>query len=191
MHRSPVSRLVLIALALLSPVVAEAQQDPAIFKGLRYRMVGPNRGGRVTAVTGVASQPATFYMGVASGGVWKTTDAGQNWFPITDGKIPVGSIGNIEVAPSDPNVVYVGTGSDGIRSNVSIGRGVYKSTDAGQTWSFAGLRDAGQIGAVRVHPTNPDVAFLSATGNPFKPSSDRGIFRSRDGGRSRQKILFV
>src|SRR5439155_421078 len=128
----------------------------------------PNRGGRVIAVTGVSSQPTTFYMGVASGGVWKTTDAGQNWGPISDGKIPVGSIGAIEVAGSDPNVVYVGTGSDDIRSNVSIGRGVYKSTDGGQTWNFAGLRDVGQIGAIRVHPANPDVVYLSATGNSVK-----------------------
>jgi photosystem II stability/assembly factor-like uncharacterized protein len=165
--------------------------DPALFKGLRYRMVGPNRGGRVTAVTGVPSEPATFYMGVASGGIWKTTDAGQNWFPISDGKIPVGSIGAIEVAPSDPTVVYVGTGSDDIRSNVSIGRGVYRSIDGGQTWSFDGLHDVGQIGAVRVHPANPDIVYVSATGDPFKPTPDRGIYRTRDGGRSWQKVLFV
>ena len=178
---------------LLSPIPSPlgAQQDPALFKGLRYRMVGPNRGGRVTAVTGVASQPATFYMGVASGGVWKTTDAGQNWLPISDGKIPVGSIGNIEVSQSDPDVVYVGTGSDGVRSNVSIGRGVYRSTDAGQTWTFVGLRDVGQIGAMRVHPSNPDIVYVSAMGNPFKPNAERGVFRTRDGGRNWQKVLFI
>ncbi len=188
-----------LATFLFSPVATaqNAQRttlsgvDPALFKGLHYRMVGPNRGGRVTAVTGVPSEPATFYMGVASGGVWKTNDAGQNWFPISDGKIPVGSIGAIEVAPSDPTIVYVGTGSDDIRSNVSIGRGVYRSIDGGQTWSFAGLRDVGQIGAVRVHPTNPDVAYVSATGDPFKPTPERGIYRTRDGGRSWQKVLFV
>src|SRR5437763_1394867 len=105
-----------------APNAPLANVDPALFKGLHYRMVGPNRGGRVTTVTGVPSDPATFYMGVASGGVWKTTDAGQTWFPISDGKIPVGSIGAIEVAASDPSVIYVGTGSDDIRSNVSIGR---------------------------------------------------------------------
>ncbi|HEU4996869.1 MAG TPA: hypothetical protein VFT29_18760 [Gemmatimonadaceae bacterium] len=179
-----------IVLGLLSTTVAQAQ-DSALFKGLRYRMVGPNRGGRVTAVTGVSSQPATFYMGVASGGVWKTIDAGQNWFPISDGKIPVASIGAIEVAQSDPNIVYVGTGSDGVRSNVSIGRGVYKSTDAGQTWTFVGLREAGQIGAMRVHPGNPDIVYVSATGNPFKANPERGVFRSRDGGKSWTKVLFV
>ena len=164
-------------------------QDPSLFSGLRYRMVGPNRGGRSTAVTGVASQPFTYYMGVASGGVWKSTDAGQTWFPISDGKIPVGSIGAIEVAASDPNVVYVGTGSDDIRSNVSIGRGMYKSLDGGQSWSFIGLRDVGQIGAVRVHPANPDIVFVSATGNPFKPNAERGVYRTRDGGKTWQRIL--
>jgi photosystem II stability/assembly factor-like uncharacterized protein len=184
----------LIAIVLtLSPMLAalEAQVDPSLFKGLRYRMVGPNRGGRSTAVTGVASQPNSFYMGVASGGVWKTTDYGANWFPISDGKIPVGSIGAIEVAPSDANIVYVGTGSDDIRSNVSIGRGVYKSTDAGLSWSYVGLRDVGQIGAVRVHPSNPDVVYVSATGNPFKPTPDRGVYRTRDGGRTWEKVLFL
>src|SRR5437867_1335917 len=189
--RARFAAVTLVALSLLAPSSAVSQVDPALFKGLRYRMVGPNRGGRSTAVTGVGSQPATFYMGVASGGVWKTTDAGQNWIPISDGKIPVGSIGAIEVAASDPNIVYVGTGSDDIRSNVSIGRGVYKSTDAGQTWTFMGLRDVGQIGAVRVHPTNPDVVYVSATGNPFAPNAERGIFRSRDGGRTWQKVLYV
>src|SRR5206468_4462057 len=122
-----------VAIASLTSLL-EAQVDSALFKGLRYRMVGPNRGGRSTAVTGVPSQPATFYMGVASGGVWKTTDAGQTWFPISDGKIPAGSIGAIEVAPSDPSVIDVGTGSDDIRSNVSIGRGVYRSIDGGENW---------------------------------------------------------
>ena len=168
-----------------------ASVDTSLLKGLRYRMLGPNRGGRVTSVTGVPSQPFTFYMGVASGGVWKTTDAGQTWFPITDGQIPLGSIGAIDVSLSDPNVVYVGTGSDGLRSNVSTGRGVYRSADGGRTWSFAGLRDVGQIGAVRVHPTNPEVVYVSATGNLFKPNADRGIFRTRDGGKSWQKILFL
>ena len=188
----------LATLCVSSLAVAQSVQrpvlnavDPALFKALRYRMVGPNRGGRVTAVTGVPSEPATFYMGVASGGVWKTTDAGENWFPISDGKIPVASVGAIEVAPSDPSVVYVGTGSDDIRSNVSIGRGVYRSIDGGQTWSFAGLRDVGQIGAVRVHPSNPDVVYISATGDPFKSSPDRGVFRTRDGGRTWQKVLFL
>src|SRR5688572_32943602 len=125
-----------IALALvLAPVVDLAAQDTLLLRGMRYRMVGPNRGGRVTAVTGVPTQPNTFYMGVASGGVWRTTDAGASWNPISDRHFDVASIGDIAVAPSDPNILYVGTGSDGLRSNVSTGRGVYKSTDNGQSWT--------------------------------------------------------
>ena len=119
--------------------------DPALFKGMKYRLVGPSRGGRVTTVTGVPSQPRTFYMGVASGGLFRTTDGGATWTPIADGQIPLGSMGAIAVSDSNPNVIYVGTGSDGVRSNVSTGRGVYKSVDGGASWQFAGLRDAGQI----------------------------------------------
>lgn len=188
MLRSPVRGLVLLTLAALAELPA---QDSALFRGLRYRMVGPNRGGRVTAVTGVPSQPHTFYMGAASGGVWKTTDAGASWLPISDRHFEVGSIGAISVADSDPNIVYVGTGSDGLRSNVSTGRGAYKSTDGGQTWSFVGLRDVGQIGAVRIHPTNPDIVYVSATGNLFKPNTERGVFKTLDGGRTWRKILYV
>ena len=158
---------------------------------MHYRMVGPARGGRVTTVTGVPSQPHTFYMGVASGGLWKTTDAGASWVPISDGQIPVGSMGSVDVSQSDPNIIYVGTGSDDIRSNVSTGRGVYKSTDAGVTWQFVGLRDAGQIGAVRIDPSNPDVVYVAAIGNAFKDNAERGVFRTRDGGKTWQKILFV
>src|SRR4051795_10946876 len=113
--------------------------DPALFKGMKYRLVGPPRGGRVTTVTGVPSQPRTFYMGVASGGLFKTMDGGASWFPVTDGQVPLGSTGAVAVADSDPNVVYLGTGSDDVRSNVSTGRGIYKSTDDGKTWTFAGL----------------------------------------------------
>src|SRR3954447_8296042 len=148
-------RIVAVALWLLYALHAET--NPALWSGLKYRMIGPERGGRVTAVTGVPSQPYTFYMGSTGGGVWKTTDAGHNWLNISDGQIPLGSMGAVEVALSDPNIVYAGTGSSKIRSNVSIGRGIYKSTDAGRTWTFSGLRDVGQISSVRVHPTNPDI----------------------------------
>src|ERR1044071_1787590 len=118
--------------------------NPALFTGLKYRLLGPSRGGRVTTVTGVPSQPRTFYMGVASGGLFKTTDNGANWVPVTDGQVPLGSTGSVAVADSDPNVVYLGTGSDDVRSNVSTGRGIYKSVDAGKTWKFAGLPSTGQ-----------------------------------------------
>jgi photosystem II stability/assembly factor-like uncharacterized protein len=165
--------------------------DPKLLTGLRYRSIGPARGGRVTTVTGVPSQPFTFYMGSTGGGVWKTVDAGQNWVNVTDGQIGVGSMGAIDVSQSDPNTVYIGTGSDGLRSNVSIGDGVYKSTDAGKTWTHVGLRDVGNIGGLRVHPSNPEVAFVAAIGNPFKPNAERGLFRTKDGGKSWQKVLFV
>ena len=149
--------LAVVTLALAQPYAQAPAPSPkpsneaALFKGLQYRLVGPSRGGRVTTVTGVPSQPRTFYMGVASGGLWRTTDGGVTWVPLGDGKIPVASMGAIAVADSNPNVIYVGTGSDGVRSNVSTGRGVYKSTDGGETWQFVGLYDAGQIGA-RSHP---------------------------------------
>ena len=181
----------LALLFLASPLPELAAQDSLVLGRMRWRMIGPNRGGRVTSVTGVPSLPTTFYMGVASGGVWKTTDAGATWNPITDRDFQVASIGAISVYDGDPNIVYVGTGSDGLRSNVSTGRGVYRSNDAGQTWTFIGLRDVGQIGAVRIHPQNPDIVYVSATGNIFKRNTDRGIFRTKDGGKTWQKILYL
>ena len=165
--------------------------DPSLFKGMKYRLVGPSRGGRVTTVTGVPSQPRTFYMGVASGGLFRTTDGGTTWTPIADGKIPVGSMGSIAVADSDPNIIYVGTGSDGVRSNVSTGRGVYRTTDGGTTWQFVGLYNAGQIGAVRIHPTNPNVVWVAANGDAFKRNTDRGVFKTEDGGKTWRKVLYV
>jgi len=168
-----------------------ASVDPALFRGMAYRLVGHSRGGRVTTVTGIPSQPRTFYMGVASGGLWRTTNGGESWEPITDGKVPVGSMGSVVVADSDPNVIWLGTGSDGVRSNVSTGRGVYRSNDAGKTWEFKGLYNAGQIGAVRVHPTNPDIAWVAAYGDIFKPNNERGVFKTTDGGKTWKKTLYV
>src|SRR5213594_3072704 len=174
-----------------SPAGLMPSVDPAFFGGFHYRLVGPSRGGRVTTVTGVASQPKTFYMGVASGGLFRTTDGGASWVPITDGKVLLGSTGCVAVADSDPNVIYLGTGSDDVRSNLSTGRGIYKSTDAGKTWTFAGLRDAGQIGSVRIHPTNPDILWVSAVGDIFESNDERGVFKTTDGGQTWHKVLFV
>src|SRR3982074_1484955 len=191
--------LVLIAF-VLSPSLVIAQTsasplmpgvDPAFFNGLRYRLVGPSRGGRVTTVTGVPSQPKTFYLGVASGGLFRTTDGGASWLPITDGKVPLGSTGCVAVADSDPNVIYLGTGSDGVRSNVSTGRGIYRTIDGGQTWKLIGLYNAGQIGSVRIHPTNPNIVWVAAQGDAFKSNSDRGVFKTTDGGQTWHKVLFT
>ncbi len=179
-----------LALSILACPAAETV-NPALWSGLKYRMIGPERGGRVTTVTGVPSQPNTFYMGSTGGGVWKTTDAGHNWVNVSDGQIPLGSMGAIEVSLSDPNVIYAGTGSSKIRSNVSIGRGIYKSTDAGKTWTFAGLRDVGQIATVRVHPANPDMVWVAALGNPFADNPERGVYRTTDGGKNWQKVLYI
>ena len=172
-----------------APMMASA--DTILFRGLSYRMVGPTRGGRVTTVTGVPSQPRTFYMGVASGGVFRTTDAGAHWLPITDGKVPVGSTGSIAVAESDPNVIYLGTGSDGLRSNVSTGRGIYKSTDAGNTWSFVGLYNSGQTGAVRIHPRDPNTVWVAAIGDAFKSNPERGVYKTTDGGKNWKQVLKI
>ncbi len=165
--------------------------SPALFEGLEYRMVGPSRGGRVTAVAGHRSQPFTFYMGATGGGVWKTTDYGSTWVNVSDGYFATGSIGAIAVAETDPNVVVVGTGSDGLRSNVIIGKGVYRSEDAGRTWEHKGLEDVGNIGSVLIHPGDAALVYVAAIGNPFAPSADRGVYRTEDGGDNWEKVLFV
>lgn len=184
-------------LTVMNPLLAGQDEtvnftfDPALYAGLKYRMIGPHRGGRVTAVAGHVDQPATFYMGATGGGVWKTTDYGKNWENISDGFFSVGSIGSIDAADSDPSIIFVGTGSAAIRSNVSTGRGVYKSLDAGRTWEFMGLRETGQIGSLVIHPENPEVVYLAALGHPFGPNPERGVYRTRDGGENWEKILYI
>ncbi len=174
--------------ALASP---DGPVPESMLSGLRYHMVGPSRGGRVTAVAGHRAQPGIFYMGASGGGVWKTTDYGHDWYPISDATFATGSIGAIAVAESNPDVIYVSTGSDGLRSNVIIGKGVYKSVDAGVTWEHIGLEDTGNTGAVLVHPDNPDVVYVAAIGNPFAPNAERGVYRSRDGGATWEQVFFL
>jgi photosystem II stability/assembly factor-like uncharacterized protein len=180
-----------VARQVLAQSGANIVVDTKSYQDLRWRQIGPFRGGRSTAATGVRTQPNVFYFGATGGGVWKTENYGITWTPVSDGQIDTGSIGAIAVADSDPNVVYVGTGSEAIRSNVILGRGVYKSTDAGKTWHFAGLKDVGQIGNVKVHPKDPNIAFVAAVGNPFAWGPDRGVYRTKDGGRTWQKVLFI
>ena len=165
--------------------------DPAHFQDLSYRSIGPYRGGRVTAVEGLPGSTDTYYMGTVGGGVWRTNDAGEEWTNVSDGAFRVASIGAVEAAPSDPSVLYVGTGSACIRGNVSTGRGVYRSVDGGETWELMGLEEAGQIGAVRVHPDDPDRVYVAALGHAFGSNEERGVFRSTDGGETWEKVLFV
>jgi len=161
------------------------------FKALRWRLVGPFRGGRVDAVAGDPTKPLVFFMGAVNGGVWKTANAGQTWENLTDGKTDISSVGAITVAPSDPNVIYVGTGESQLREDLTYGTGMYRSTDGGQSWKSLGLADAQQITTIRVHPTNPDVAYVSAIGHAFGPNAERGVFRTMDGGKTWKKILFI
>ena len=142
-------------------------------------------------MAGVADKPFLFYMGSTGGGVFKSDDAGESWVNISDGQFDVSSIGAIQVAPSDANVIYVGTGSAEPRGNTSPGKGMYRSTDAGKTWTFSGLRNAGQIGAIQVHPDNPDIVFVAAVGDLFGRNNERGVYRSTDGGDSWENVLFV
>ena len=179
-----------LTLFLLASSTFAASPDVSILKNLQWREVGPYRGGRADAVVGIADQPSVYYFGATGGGVWKTTDGGQSWKPVSDGFFG-GTIGAIAVAPSDPAVVYVGTGEETIRGNVSPGGGMWKSTDAGKTWTKIGLEDSQHIARIRVHPTNPDLVYVAALGHAFGPNEMRGVYRSRDGGKSWERVLFV
>ena len=162
-----------------------------LYESLEWKFAGPYRGGRSTAVSGVISKPYTFYMGTTGGGVWKTTDAGNNWKNISDGQITVGSIGSISVSESDENVIYVGTGSADPRGNISIGNGIYKSVDSGENWEFIGLPKAGLIGKIEIHPRNSDIVYVAALGNIFGPNAERGVYKTIDGGKNWQKVYFI
>src|SRR5947207_12839355 len=190
-------RFVSLSLTLLPAAITVAQTpapapaggiDETLFRGIQWRQVGPFRGGRALAVEGVPGEPSTFYFGAVAGGVWKTTDGGANWAPFFD-KESISSIGAIAVAPSDHNVVYVGTGEAAVRGNITYGTGVYKSVDAGKTWKNIGLKDTRHIGALIVDPKNPDVVLVAALGHIFGPSIERGGFRTTDGGKTWTKVL--
>ncbi|HMF10206.1 MAG TPA: glycosyl hydrolase, partial [Thermoanaerobaculia bacterium] len=192
--------VLLAAAALLAaedkkPTEKNASTSPPplskVYEGMEFRNIGPFRGGRVTAVAGVRGEPLTFYFGGTGGGIWKTIDGGSSWQPVSDKFFHTGSVGAIGIAESDPNVIYVGMGESPIRGNVSSGDGVYKSTDGGKTWTHMGLADTQQISRVRVHPRNPDLVYVAAQGHVWGSSAERGIFRSKDGGKSWEKVFFV
>ena len=164
------------------------QQD--VVNGLKWRSIGPHRGGRVVAVAGDVSQRETFYMGACAGGVWKTTDAGTIWRNVSDGFFTTAAVGAIAVSESDPNVIYVGTGETAIRGNVSHGDGVYRSTDAGRSWQNVGLAETRHIGKVIIHPTNPDIVYVAALGHVWGTNEERGVYRTQDGGKTWEQVLF-
>lgn len=164
--------------------------DEALYKGMEWRQVGPFRGGRSGTVTGVKGKPGLYYMGTAGGGVWRSRDSGSTWECISDGYFG-GSIGAVAVAPSDPNVIYVGEGEQTLRGNVSSGHGMWRSTDAGKSWTSIGLPKSEHIARVRVHPVNPDIVYVAVIGNLWKPNEERGVYRTKDGGKNWQKILYV
>jgi photosystem II stability/assembly factor-like uncharacterized protein len=193
MSRLFLGRCLAVLCCLASPaaiVFAQQQIGPKTYGGMKWRLIGPFRGGRVITVAGVPSQPNTYYFGAVAGGVWRTIDGGNTWDPLFD-KEAVSSIGAIAVSDSDPNILYAGTGEACIRGNISFGDGVYKSTDAGKTWTNVGLRDTRHIGAVIIHPTNPDIAYVAALGHAYGPNSERGVFRTRDGGKTWEKVLYL
>ncbi len=185
-----ITKNVLLFVMALTSHLAFSQDMEALFKEMKYRNVGPNRGGRVTAVAGIASIPGTFYAGATGGGVWKTTDYGTTWNNVSDGFFASPSIGEIRVVQSNPDIVYVGTGSDGLRSNVIPGKGMYKSMDAGATWEHIGLKDAGQIGSLEIHPDDPNTVFVGVIGSAFANNETRGLFKTTDGGKNWEKIFY-
>jgi photosystem II stability/assembly factor-like uncharacterized protein len=178
-----------ILLTLLAIGLAAQPVSPSGFSGLRWRSIGPFRAGRTVGATGIPSQPNVFFIGVNNGGVWKTTDAGRTWRPIFDDQ-PTGSIGDLAIAPSDPNIIYVGSGEGLQRPDLSTGNGIYKSTDGGRSWRHLGLRDAQQIGSIIVDPTNPKRVFVAALGHPYGPNTERGVYRSLDGGETWERVLY-
>jgi photosystem II stability/assembly factor-like uncharacterized protein len=188
--RTRMGALLATLLLLAPPLQATAQMPTGLLAGLRWRMIGPFEGGRVEAVSGVAGDPSTFYFGAVDGGIWKTTDGGDSWRSVWNEQGSA-SVGAIAVAPSDPNVIYAGTGEADPRTDISFGDGVYRSTDAGRTWTNLGLNDSRHIGRIVVDPRDPDLVYVAALGHVYDSNTERGVFRSSDGGRTWQKVLYV
>jgi len=190
--------MALMAAVALTPVILEAQPPPADapgaqagpFGSLKWRSLGPQRGGRSIGVAGSVARPNEYYFGAVGGGLWKTTDGGTNWRPVTDGQINSASVGAVAVAPSSPDVVYIGMGEAQLRGNIAQGDGVYKTTDGGKTWKHIGLKDSQTVSRLRVHPTNPDLVYAAVLGHVAGPNDERGVFRSKDGGASWERVLF-
>src|SRR6516225_7756310 len=178
----------LLLLASASLLAAQTF-DPSNYAGLRWRDIGPYRGGRTVGAAGIPGQPNVFYIGVNNGGIWKTDDFGRTWKPLFDDQ-PTGSIGAIAVAPSNPNILYAGSGEGLQRPDLSVGDGMYKSTDGGKTWTHLGLRDSQMIANIEVDPRNPNRLFVAVLGHPYGPNAERGVFRSTDGGATFEKVLF-
>ncbi|HSB11705.1 MAG TPA: glycosyl hydrolase [Blastocatellia bacterium] len=195
-RRELVCMTLIVAIATLAHGQAQSTSDrtkkfdASLFSALRWRSIGPNRGGRSIACAGSTARPFEYYFGATGGGLWKTNDGGQTWRAVTDGQIKSSSIGAVAVSESNPDVVYIGMGETELRGNIMQGDGVYKSTDAGKTWTHIGLADTHAISRIRVHPANPDLVYVSALGHPYGPNEERGVFRSKDGGKSWQKVLF-
>ena len=174
---------------LLTGALIAQTPDAKLFNSMKWRMIGPHRGGRTVGAVGVPQQPNVFYIGVNNGGVWKTSDYGRTWVPIFDDQ-PTGSIGDVAVAPSDPNIVYVATGEGLQRPDLAVGDGIYRSADAGKTWKHVGLKDAQQIGGLAIDPNNPNRVFAAVLGHPYGPNTERGVFRTLDGGKNWERVLY-
>jgi len=177
--------------AALSAQTPELPVAPSFYANLKWRNIGPQRGGRSLGCAGSPGRPNEYYFGATGGGLWKTVDAGQNWFPVTDGQVKSSSVGAVAVAETNPDIVYIGMGETQLRGSITQGDGVYKSTDAGKTWRHLGLKETQAISRVRIHPTNPDIVYVAALGHPYGDNEERGVFRSMDGGNTWKKVLYV
>ena len=196
-HRATAVAIVVSVLGALAGDGTRAQQAASaaayaesMFAGLRWRSVGPDRGGRSIAVAGSAARPLEYYFGATGGGLWKTTDGGTTWTPAADKDLRTSSVGAVAVAESNPDVVYVGMGEVQLRGNIIQGDGIYRTSDGGKTWAHMGLAESMAIARIRVHPKNPDVVYAAVLGNPYAATEQRGVYRSRDGGKTWDRVLF-